>query len=190
MIGFFSSYFAEKNTYCFDHAWEINADPDRVWDELAGFEQWPGWWEGLERIENREPGKPLGRGSRIRSTWKGALPYCLTFDAVIKDYTPGVFLSFAVNGDLTGTGECRFRACKGRTCIRFLWRVMPNKLWIRMSAPFARSMFRENHDQILARAVQGIDRIFQKDQEKKRESVPAGECSPDLTIEPEGRLNA
>lgn len=188
MFNFFSAYLMEKNTYCFEHAWKIHADPDRVWDELAGFEQWPGWWDGLENIENRDPGKPLGRGSRIRSTWKGALPYCLTFDAIITDYTRGVVLRFAVSGDLTGYGECRFRSSGQGTALRFLWQVVPSRLWIRMSAPFARSIFKENHDRILARAVKGIEQMFQREQEKKEGAVPVGEGIPDLM--PEEKLNA
>ncbi|WP_022663892.1 SRPBCC family protein [Desulfospira joergensenii] len=177
MINFFNSYFMEKNRYCFDHVWEINADPDRVWDELVAFELWPGWWEGLETIEDKDSGRPLGRGSRIRSTWKGALPYSLTFDASIQNFIPGARLSFFVSGDLTGYGDCRFRPCKEGTRIRFSWNVAPNKLWIKLSAPFAHSMFRENHDQVLAQAVKGIDKIFkrtEKDAEMPQEGFSPG----------------
>lgn len=156
----FNTYFINKNQYTFDNTWEVNTSLDRVWDELVLFEKWPLWWEGLESIHRKDSLETLGRGSRIRSSWKGTLPYCLTFDSLIRAFVSKTYLGFSVTGDLEGYGTIEFASCPTGTRIHFSWQVAPTILWIRMSAPFARSVFQENHDQILSQAVTGFSRIF------------------------------
>ncbi|MCG8683340.1 MAG: SRPBCC family protein [Desulfobacterales bacterium] len=160
MLSLLDTYFREKNRYGFEHSWTIHASPDRVWNELSRFQDWPGWWEGLETIQYLESPPGLGRGTRIRSTWKGSLPYRLTFDTHIRNFVPANSLSFWVGGDLAGFGRCRFLADDQGTRVNFSWQVSPTKLWFKMSAPFARPLFKENHDQIMAQAEKGLQRIF------------------------------
>ena len=160
MFSLFNAYLEEKNTYGFNHTWTVNAEPDKVWHALAKFRDWPAWWEGLETIQCMASPPVIARGTRIRSTWKGSLPYRLTFDAQIRSFVLGESLCFGVDGDLEGHGRCIFKNAAGRTQIQFSWQVAPTKLWFKMSAPFARSLFEENHDLIMAQAQKGLSRIF------------------------------
>ncbi len=160
MFNAFNAYMTAKNQYEFDYAGEINACPARVWQTLVDFQGWPAWWEGLERIEPLGPVDSLARGSRIRSSWRGVLPYSLTFDAVVREIVPEKSLEFFVTGDLSGFGSCRLTPVNGNTYLGFSWQVAPTKLWFKMSAPIAHSVFRENHDHIMRQAARGLALMF------------------------------
>ena len=152
MFSAFNAYFTAKNKYEFDHAGELNACPARVWQTLVDFRGWSDWWDGLEHIELLNPAASLDRGSRIRSSWRGGLPYSLTFDAVVREVVPEKGLRFFVTGDLSGHGNCCLTPVNGKTYLRFSWHVAPTKLWFKMTAPIAHSVFRENHDHIIHQA--------------------------------------
>jgi hypothetical protein len=160
MLNLLSTYLDKKNTYGFTHAWEVPAPAETIWKTLTDYQAWPGWWEGLSTIESLTPQSPLGKGSRIRSTWKGTLPYSICFDAEITSFYPYFYLEFQVTGDLVGNGCCKFSSCTRGTRIQLTWQVVPTIFWIRMSAPFARSIFQENHDQIMHQAEQGMKTLF------------------------------
>lgn len=164
MFSAFNTYMTAKNQYDFDHSGELNASPAKVWQTLVDFQGWHGWWEGLERIEQLDNRTFLERGCRIRSSWRGALPYSLTFDTVVRSVVPETSLEFFVTGDLSGYGSCRLIPLHGDRCrttrLVFSWHVAPTKLWFKMSAPIAHSVFRENHDKIMYKAARGLARVF------------------------------
>ncbi len=153
MIRFLNDYIDKTNYYSFNNCWNIDAPLEQSWDELLNYKKWPAWCDALEKIE------PLGlfncvkKGNHIRSVWKGALPYSICFDAIIKDVDPYSFLSFNVMGDLRGEGICHFLRSNENTIINFIWNVSPTKPWMRISSPFARPLFIENHDHIIEHSV-------------------------------------
>jgi hypothetical protein len=161
MINFINDYIDKKNYYSFNNCWHIDAPLEQSWNELINYKKWPAWCDALEKIE------PLGQidhlkiGNHIRSVWKGQLPYSIRFDAIIKDIAPYSFLSFNVTGDLRGEGICHFLRSNENTMINFVWNVFPTKLWMRMSAPFARPLFIVNHDLIIEQAVTGFVRMIE-----------------------------
>ncbi|MCG8618583.1 MAG: SRPBCC family protein [Desulfobacterales bacterium] len=155
MVSFFNAWLTAQNYYGFQHSVGLEARPGDVWDVLTDFRAWPGWWNGLQEIQRLDAGT-LARGSRIRSAWQGRLPYSLTFDAVIRDISPGKSLSFFVTGDLSGAGDCRLLEVEEGTQLEFSWQVAPTRLWFRMSAPIARSVFKENHDRMMVSGGRGL----------------------------------
>jgi uncharacterized protein YndB with AHSA1/START domain len=168
MINRFDAFLSRKNRYSFNNFWTIQAPPELIWEELINYKKWPLWCEGLKKIEQKDENAGLGKGNHIRSVWKGALPYTIAFDAVVKAYAPCSFLSFTVSGDLCGDGTCRFlpvsdtvcvtEAVRDTTRVNFVWDVSPGKFWMRMGSAFARPVFIENHNYILDRAVTGFTR--------------------------------
>ena len=160
MMSHFDDFLNKKNQYRFNRSWEIDAPLELIWNELINYKKWPAWCGGLERIEQLDQFDHLQKGNNIRSIWKGFLPYSITFDAVIKDFIQYSFLSFNVTGDLYGEGICYFLSSHDNTTINFIWNVSPTKLWMKMSSPFARPVFIENHNHILEQAITGFTRMI------------------------------
>ncbi|MBC8440235.1 MAG: hypothetical protein H8D87_11180 [Deltaproteobacteria bacterium] len=162
MILPFDDFLNKKNLYRFNSSFNIDAPLELIWNELINYKKWPDWCKGLQRIEPLDQFDHLQKGNNIRSVWKGALPYTIVVDAVVRDFIQYSFLSFAVTGDLYGEGRCYFLPSRDNTIINFIWNVSPTKLWMKMSSPFARSVFIENHDQIVEQAVTGFTRRIEQ----------------------------
>lgn len=166
----FNDYLDKTNTYYFNNSWRINAPREQIWNELVNYKKWPDWCDGLEKIEPVNRFEHLQTGNHLRSVWKGSLPYSIRFDAIIDKINPCSFLAFNVKGDLHGKGSCRIRPFDSHTLINFVWNVAPTKLWMRMSSPFARPIFMDNHDQIIGQAILGFTRMVEQ---KNEDSCPA-----------------
>jgi len=162
MISLFNNYIDKKNYYSFNNSWHINAPLEQSWDELFKYKKWSAWCDALEKIESLGQIDHLKKGNQIRSVWKGTLPYSVSFNAIIKDIAPYSFLSFNVTGDLHGEGICHFLRSNNNTLINFIWNISPTRLWMRMSAPFARPLFIENHDLIMEQVVSGFARMIEQ----------------------------
>ena len=160
MMTPFYDFLNKKNQYCFNNSWSIDAPIELIWDELINYKKWSFWCNGLERMEQLNEFEHLQIGNNIRSTWKGLLPYSITFNSVIKDFTRYSFLSFTVTGDLHGEGLCYFIPSQYNTTINFIWKVSPTKLWIKMCSPFARTIFIESHNYIMRRIISGFIRMI------------------------------
>jgi hypothetical protein len=161
MISRFNAYIDKTNFYSFNNCWNIDAPLEQSWNELIKYKKWPAWCDAIEKIEPLSRIDHLKKGDRIRSVWKGTLPYSISFDAILKDITPYSFLSFNVMGDLCGEGTCHFLQSNENTMINFIWNIPPTKLWMRMSSPFARHLFIGNHDLIMEQAVTGFARMIE-----------------------------
>ena len=153
MMRLFYDFLNKKNRYHFNNSWNINAPVELIWNELINYKQWPLECDGLGKIEQLDDADHLKIGNTIRSTWKGPLPYSIKFDSVITDLTECSVISFTVTGDLQGEGICSFLPSQQNTTINFNWDVSPTQLWIKMSSPFARTLFIENHDYIMEQII-------------------------------------
>jgi hypothetical protein len=60
--------------------WTFAPPVGAVWKELMHPEHWPAWWKGVCAVELLEPGNSEGLAAYRRMTWRGALPYRLTFN--------------------------------------------------------------------------------------------------------------
>ena len=88
--------------YRFSTVWRVEASIQEVWDVFSHPDQWPEWWESLERIVEIKKGDIQGIGALHRYTWKGALPYRLTFDINVLNILPCSLLEGQASGAVEG----------------------------------------------------------------------------------------
>ncbi|MFB8829419.1 hypothetical protein ACE0DR_08610 [Azotobacter sp. CWF10] len=113
------------------------------------------------RRAGRHPGagaRGSGLGARQRFTWKGALPYRLSFVTCVTRFEPRRLLEGRVEGELEGIGRWRFDADAGRTWVRFDWQVHTTPPWMNLLAPLARPLFRWNHGVLMHSGGIGLAR--------------------------------
>jgi hypothetical protein len=72
----------------FVSVWNIEAPLAHVCNAISNCLHWPHWWKGVEKVEEFDPGGMDGVGSLGRLTWKGRLPYRLTFDIRVTRAVP------------------------------------------------------------------------------------------------------
>src|SRR5262245_32777548 len=66
--------------YRFVTNWRLDAPIDAVWNEIYASERWPEWWSSVLSVVVVRDGDERGVGAIRRYTWRGALPYKLTFE--------------------------------------------------------------------------------------------------------------
>jgi hypothetical protein len=138
--------------------WRIEASLPRVCDAVSQCLDWPHWWEGVEKVEEVDPGDKDGIGSLRRFTWRGRLPYRLTFDVRVTRIVPLALLEGRASGEVEGVGRWQFRDDGGVTVVRYEWRVRTKRRWMSAIAPLARPLFTWNHNQAMRRGAEGMAR--------------------------------
>lgn len=140
--------------------WRIEASLPQVCDAISQCLHWPKWWKAVVKVEEVEAGDEDGVGSLRRFTWKGRLPYHLTFDVRVTRVVPLTVLEGRASGEVEGVGRWQF-ANDGRvTVIRYDWCVRTNRRWMNLLAPIARPVFRWNHDQVMRQGAEGLARLL------------------------------
>lgn len=140
--------------------WRVEAPLHAVWKAIYRSQYWPNWWKGAERVLDLEPGDDIGVGSRRRYTWKSRLPYRLTFDVCATRVEPHVALEGSASGAVEGTGRWTFSTHGAVTTVRYEWHVRTTKCWMNLLAPFARPLFRWNHDAVMRQGGEGLARLL------------------------------
>ncbi|MDP1646456.1 MAG: hypothetical protein Q8L71_13355 [Thiobacillus sp.] len=84
-----------------------------------------------------------------RYTWRGRLPYRLTFDIRVVHAERLAVVEGIASGDVEGQGRWTFTADGRVTRVRFDWQVRTTSVWMNLLAPLARPLFRWNHDGIM-----------------------------------------
>lgn len=135
--------------------WELAAPFAAVWEEIAHPLDWPGWWRGVERVEELEPGDETGVGSFRRNAWKSRLPYRLTFELRTTRVESPRLLEGRAEGELDGVGRWTFEEGGGVTRVRYDWEVTTHKRWMNLLAPLARPLFEWNHDVVTGWGLEG-----------------------------------
>ncbi len=152
---------AASNHYHLTTLWRFNAPLDAVWEAVCDCESWPQWWKGAERVVTLECGDAGGLGARRHYTWKSVLPFRLSFVSRVTRIEPLRLIEGCVEGDLAGTGCCRFGREQEFTVVRYDWRVRTTPLWMNLLAPLARPVFRWNHDALMRAGGEGLARHLQ-----------------------------
>jgi len=142
--------------YAFVTIWRLEAPLEEVWDAIYHSETWPEWWRGVESVIELEKGTNGGIGNKRRYTWKGVLPYRLTFVICTTTIEHGRLLEGTASGDVVGTGIWRFSQEGDVTVVRYEWRVRTTKRWMNLLAPMARPLFRWNHDKVMGWGAEGL----------------------------------
>lgn len=135
--------------YRFTTIWCIEAPLDAVCDAIQHSLAWPQWWRGVENVEELSPGDAQGIGSVRRYTWKGRLPYRLTFDIRVTRMEPLTMVEGIASGEVEGLGRWSFTGDGSITVVRYDWQIRTTLRWMRLLAPFAKPVFRWNHDVIM-----------------------------------------
>ncbi len=158
----FTQVLDKQNRYDFNYSWCIDSPLELTWNELMNYKKWLLWCDALEKIETIHSTGSIQKGNHLKSEWKGPLPYTLRFETVINEVSPYSSLAFNVTGDLLGSDSCRFLQINRSTQINFIWNVVPTKIWMRMSAPFARTIFIKNHNRIIEKAICGFSEAIEQ----------------------------
>ena len=146
--------------YSFVTVWRIQAPLPRVCDVISRCRQWPQWWEGVERVEELDPGDEEGIGSLRRFTWRGRLPYRLVFDIRVTRIVPLTVLEGRASGEVEGVGCWFFSSDGDITEVRYEWRIRTNRLWMNIVAPLAHPLFKWNHDHLMRQGAEGMARLL------------------------------
>lgn len=136
--------------------WRIEAPIADVYEAVRDSARWPSWWPAVERVVDLEPGAASGIGRVQRYTWKGVLPYRLSFDLRVTRIEPHEALEGVASGELEGVGRWRFSAENPLTTVRHEWCVRTTRGWMNRVAPVARPLFEWNHAVVMRRGAQGL----------------------------------
>jgi len=147
--------------YVFITQWWFDAPIERVWEAIRDAEQWPTLWRSVVAVRRVATGDESGVGEIRRFTWRGRLPYALTFDMRTTRVEPPTALEGVASGQLEGRGLWRLASESGGTAVRYDWSVRTTKLWMRMLAPVARPLFSWNHDAVMKDGERGLRRLLE-----------------------------
>jgi uncharacterized protein YndB with AHSA1/START domain len=146
--------------YRFVTDWHVDAPLERVWDAIYDSERWPEWWRGVLAVAPVTAGTSEGAGEVRRYTFRGRLPYSLTFDMRVTRSDPHDLLEGRASGELEGTGTWTLRGSDDGTDVRYVWDVRTTRRWMDLPIPFARRFFTANHDLIMRWGAEGLERLL------------------------------
>jgi hypothetical protein len=144
--------------YRFLTIWQLEAPLAAVCQAIENSLAWPEWWPGVEKVEELSAGDTDGIGSVRRYTWKGRLPYRLTFDVQVTHMELQTMVEGVASGDVEGIGRWSFANDGALTVARYEWQVRPAALWMRLLSPVASPLFRWNHDILMRQGGEGLAR--------------------------------
>ncbi len=143
--------------YTLTTTWKIDKPIEKIWDELIKFEDWPKWWKSIKHVRLE---KLKNNTLVLHFTWKGILPYSLTFPIIITYLDPMKWIEGEAKGDLEGRGICAISSTKTQTTITFTWNVSTKKRWMNIVAPIAKPIFSWNHNNIMQQGAKGLARYL------------------------------
>ena len=147
--------------YRFLTTWLLECERDRVWDVIYDQRAWPAWWRGIESVVEIDPGDEIGLGSHSRMTWRAKLPYDLVFEAKTRTIVRPHLIEAEISGELEGEWRWRFFEQDGVTAAIYEWNVRTTKRWMNAIAPFARPVFKSNHDWIMRNGATGMAALLE-----------------------------
>ena len=148
-------------SYAFVTEWRIEAPIDRVYDAIYDSLAWPDWWPAVRAVaEIRPPTGRTGIGGVRRYTFKGKLPYTLSFDMTVEQIERPTRLAGRARGELEGRGLWTLRDDGGATQVRYDWDIRTNRWWMNLLAPVAGGLFKSNHDFVMRSGAEGICRLL------------------------------
>jgi len=110
------------------------------------------------QIVELKKGDVRGIGALHRYTWKGALPYHITFDIHVLTIQPLSLLEGEASGEVVGRGVWSLSDHGQETIVRYDWDIRTNTRWMNLLAPLAGPVFRWNHHQVMRDGANGLAR--------------------------------
>jgi hypothetical protein len=144
--------------YAFATIWRHRAPIEDVYDAISDSLHWPDWWSTVTAVEEVDRGDPeTGVGNVRRYTFKGSLPYTLSFDLAVTGTRRPSMLAGSATGELEGTGVWTLtEEADGITVARYDWNVRTTRWWMNLLAPIARPLFKSNHDLVMRAGATGL----------------------------------
>lgn len=142
--------------YHFVTFWYIEAPLEEVCEVIYHSLNWPQWWRNVERVEDIAIGDARGIGSVRRYTWKGRLPYRLTFDICVIHIEPLAAIEGIASGDVEGKGRWLFTTDGAVTIVRYEWQVRTTPAWMNLLAWFARPFIKWNHNAVMQQGGEAL----------------------------------
>ena len=146
--------------YCFVTIWNIEAPIEAVCEAITHSLNWPQWWHNVESVEEIAPGDALGIGCVRRYTWRGRLPYRLTFDIRVSLIEPLATIEGIASGEVEGLGRWSFTTDGAVTTVHYEWQVSTTPVWMELLAPFARPFFKWNHGTVMQQGGEALARLL------------------------------
>lgn len=140
--------------------WRIDAPLPEVCNAISSCLDWPQWWKGVESVEELDPGDADGIGSLRRFTWRGRLPYRLTFDIRVTRIVPLKMIEGRASGEVEGSGCWYFSQDGHVTVVRYEWKVRTTRRWMNLLALIAKPVVKWNHDQLMQQGGEGLARLL------------------------------
>lgn len=138
--------------------WRVEAPLEAIWPVMLDSLSWPRWWTGLERVCELERGRADGLGNVRRYIWRSPLWFHLQIDMRTTAVEEHRRLAAIASGDVTGTGEWRFRAGGGETLVEYDWRVEVVRPGLRYLAALGGPLFARSHRAVMTRGARGLAR--------------------------------
>ncbi|HEY5993406.1 MAG TPA: SRPBCC family protein [Gallionellaceae bacterium] len=135
--------------YNFVTIWQIEAPIQAVCEAIYYSQGWPLWWPNVVRVEEISPGDAQGIGSVCRYTWRGNLPYHLTFDIRVIHFEPLTVIEGVASGDVEGRGRWSFATDGSVTVVRYDWQVHTTRTWMNLLALVANPAIKWNHHAVM-----------------------------------------
>jgi hypothetical protein len=142
--------------YRFVTVWYIEAPLEAVCEAIYHSLNWPQWWCNVESVEDVAPGDARGIGSVRRYTWRGRLPYRLTFDIRVIKIVPLASIEGIASGDVEGKGRWSFTTEGAVTVVHYEWQVRTTPAWMNLLALFARPFIEWNHNAVMQQGGEAL----------------------------------
>jgi hypothetical protein len=136
--------------------WHIDAPIEAVCDIIYHSLNWPQWWLNVQSVVELAPGNEQGIGCVRRYTWRGLVPYLLTFDIRVIHMVPLSFIEGIASGDVEGNGCWSFAVEDAVTVVRYEWHVRITPKWMNLFAKFATPLIKWNHNSIMRRGGKAL----------------------------------
>lgn len=144
--------------YRFVTTWRIEAPLQAVSEAICYSMNWPHWWSNVERVEEIAPCDAQGIGGVRRYTWRGNLPYSLTFDIRVIHFEPLAVIEGVASGDVEGQGRWSFSTDGAVTIVRYEWQIRTTRAWMNLLAVFARPIIEWNHNAVMQQGGMALAR--------------------------------
>ncbi len=144
------------NEYRFVTFWKINAPLADVWNTIGDIESFPEWWKAVKKIEIVEPGDGRGVNAVVRQTWRGVLPYRLSFVSRTTEVDYHRSIALVATGGLEGEGRWTFGEEGELTTVRYDWNVRTTGVGMTLLALALKPLLAWNHDGIMRWGESGL----------------------------------
>ena len=160
--------------YRFRTVWSLAQHLEAVWTALDNPSAWPRWWPGCMIVEPLTRESVQRPGCCYRFHWQGALPYRLVIRICITAVEHRRRMIGRVDGPLVGTAEWTLWTEARHTKVGFDFAVSGHAAWTRRVAPFARPLFRWNHEALMARGESGLREWLNERHHAKHHGLSTG----------------